>query len=99
MKFWRYLFRFLQILQVTAVDLDTGNNARLTYKLIPSSNISSAAEEVEVFGIFPNSGWIYVRSSLDREHRDRYDFFCFLSGDLLIIIELLQLWIDNHCNG
>lgn len=27
----------------------------------------------ELFGIFPNSGWIYLRGTLDREARDRYD--------------------------
>lgn len=27
----------------------------------------------ELFGIFPNSGWIYLRGMLDRETRDRYD--------------------------
>lgn len=32
-----------------------------------SDNIS------ELFGIFPNSGWLYLRGTLDRETRDRYD--------------------------
>lgn len=27
----------------------------------------------DLFGIFPNSGWIYLRSTLDRETRDRYE--------------------------
>ncbi|XP_014247424.1 protein dachsous [Cimex lectularius] len=52
-----------QVVQVTAVDLDTGNNARLTYKLLSGE---------DVFGIFPNSGWIYLRGQLDREAKDRY---------------------------
>lgn len=52
-----------QVVQVTAVDLDTGNNARLTYRLLSGS---------DVFGIFPNSGWVYLRQPLDREARDRY---------------------------
>ncbi|KYB28093.1 Protein dachsous-like Protein [Tribolium castaneum] len=56
-----------QILQVTAVDLDTGNNARLTYRLLPGNNTG------EVFGIFPNSGWLYLKGSLDRETKDRYE--------------------------
>ncbi|XP_017772974.1 PREDICTED: protein dachsous [Nicrophorus vespilloides] len=55
-----------QILQVTAVDNDIGNNARLTYRLQNTSNSS-------VFGIFPNSGWLYLRGTLDRESKDRYD--------------------------
>lgn len=103
-----------QIIQVTAVDLDTGNNARLTYRIVggdhnilqhlPTSNnitasgttaaaaTSTATTKIasksttspgsavrysddisELFGIFPNSGWIYLRGTLDRETRDRYD--------------------------
>lgn len=61
-----------QILQVTAVDLDTGNNARLTYRLI-SSNFSKSTESSDIFGIFPNSGWIYLHSNLDRERKDRHE--------------------------
>lgn len=57
----------LQILQVTAVDLDTGNNARLTYRFVSNQSDQDAA-----FGIFPNSGWIYIRASLDRESKERY---------------------------
>jgi protocadherin-16/23 len=56
-----------QIIQVTAVDLDTGNNARLTYRLLPVNNSD------EIFGIFPNSGWLYLKRNLDRESRDRYE--------------------------
>lgn len=26
-----------------------------------------------IFGIFPNSGWIYLRNNLDRETKDRYE--------------------------
>ncbi|XP_055711473.1 protein dachsous [Phlebotomus papatasi] len=75
-----------QILQVTAVDLDTGNNARLTYRIVGGgggdqiahlANKTTApryAEDVsEVFGIFPNSGWLYLHRMLDRETRDRYE--------------------------
>ncbi|XP_018787095.1 PREDICTED: protein dachsous isoform X1 [Bactrocera latifrons] len=89
-----------QILQVTAIDLDTGNNARITYRLVSSANstltlnasgklttptllhpsgatkqtLSSAdAELAQLFGIFPNSGWLYLRGTLDRESRDRYE--------------------------
>ncbi|XP_055849639.1 protein dachsous [Episyrphus balteatus] len=102
-----------QILQVTAIDLDTGNNARLTYRLIDpnSSNsdkkflpnkanltiplgtsgglrslammaikgvttsapITANSDPNQLFGIFPNSGWIYLRGTLDRETRDRYE--------------------------
>lgn len=52
----------LQILQVTAVDLDTGNNARLSYRL----------QGTAAFRISPNTGWIYLAQSLDRETVDRF---------------------------
>lgn len=54
-----------QFLQVNALDLDTGNNARLTYRV---------KEEAlaDLFGIFPNSGSLYLKKPLDREVRDRY---------------------------
>lgn len=51
-----------QILQVTAVDLDTGNNARLSYRLQGST----------AFRISPNTGWIYLAQILDRETLDRH---------------------------
>lgn len=51
-----------QILQVTAVDLDTGNNARLSYRLQGSSK----------FRISSNMGWIFLAQNLDRETTDRY---------------------------
>ncbi|KAL6268659.1 hypothetical protein P5V15_001791, partial [Pogonomyrmex californicus] len=51
-----------QILQVTAVDLDTGNNARLSYRLQGST----------AFRISPNTGWIYLTQNLDRETLDRH---------------------------
>lgn len=51
------------------MDHDTGNNARLTYRL-KSDNSTKGSEEV--FGIFPNSGLIYLKQRLDREVKDRY---------------------------
>ncbi|XP_060532504.1 protein dachsous [Cylas formicarius] len=58
-----------QIAQFTAVDADTGNNARITYRLV------TANRSVEsVFGIFPNSGWLYLKENLDREAIDGYGF-------------------------
>ncbi|XP_070151025.1 protein dachsous isoform X3 [Polyergus mexicanus] len=51
-----------QILQVTAVDLDTGNNARLSYRLHGSA----------AFRISSNTGWIYLAQNLDRETLDRH---------------------------
>lgn len=59
-----------QIIQVTAIDLDTGNNARLTYRLL--TNNATLSDSLGVFGVFPNSGWLYLRQNLDREIKDRY---------------------------
>uniref|UniRef100_T1ING2 Cadherin domain-containing protein n=1 Tax=Strigamia maritima TaxID=126957 RepID=T1ING2_STRMM len=54
-----------QLVQVKASDADSGNNARLTYKL-------ETSEHAGVFGVFPNNGWVYLKRSLDREQRDAY---------------------------
>ncbi|CAB3367491.1 Hypothetical predicted protein [Cloeon dipterum] len=53
-----------QVVQVAASDKDTGNNARLTYRLLGGADAH--------FGIFPNSGAVYLREPLDRETQDRY---------------------------
>lgn len=82
---------------MNATDLDTGNNARITYRIVDagadnasltsssqlhvpsasssssSSTASSSSDLAQHFGIFPNSGWIYLRAALDRESRDRYE--------------------------
>lgn len=96
----------LQILQVKAYDSDTGNNARLTYRLVggeqhqqnqlqkigsirkqsPSSTLSTLASNnngrssissnnnaIDTFGIYSNTGWIYLKENVDRETRDRYE--------------------------
>lgn len=47
---------------MTALDLDTGNNARISYRLKGST----------LFRISPNTGWIYLKQSLDRETTDHY---------------------------
>ncbi|CAH0559984.1 unnamed protein product [Brassicogethes aeneus] len=60
-----------QILQLTAIDSDTGNNARITYRLMPSNN-SDDSDVKDIFGIFPNSGWLYLKETLDREKKDKY---------------------------
>lgn len=54
------------------MDADTGNNARITYKIFPA-NTSVDASNNQVFGMFPNSGWLYLRSTLDRETKDKYN--------------------------
>lgn len=80
-----------QIIQVNASDLDTGNNARITYRIVDAGADNASlthgnnhresslglngpdADLAQHFGIFPNSGWIYLRAALDRESRDRYE--------------------------
>ncbi|KAF2367299.1 Cadherin [Trinorchestia longiramus] len=54
-----------QFFQVTATDKDTGNNARLTYTI-------KEKEFENIFGVFPNSGSLYLKEVLDRETRDQY---------------------------
>ncbi|TGZ56567.1 Uncharacterized protein DBV15_06350 [Temnothorax longispinosus] len=56
------ILRHLQILQVMALDQDTGNNARVSYRLQGST----------AFRISPTTGWIYLAQSLDRETLDRH---------------------------
>ncbi|KXJ82442.1 hypothetical protein RP20_CCG013707, partial [Aedes albopictus] len=79
-----------QIMQVTAVDADTGNNARLTYRILgddqrprsgKSASKPSEASNSEIFGIFPNSGWIYLRTKLDREDQERYNITVIVSDN------------------
>ncbi|XP_053692497.1 protein dachsous [Sabethes cyaneus] len=79
-----------QILQVSAVDADTGNNARLTYRILgddnrPRSGKSSTRAHdssiPQIFGIFPNSGWIYLRTKLDRELQERYNITVIVSDN------------------
>lgn len=66
--------------------MDTGNNARLTYRITGGSQIvqqkskekskrimHDASNITDIFGIYPNNGWIYLRSTLDRETCDTYD--------------------------
>lgn len=40
---------------------------------MPNTSTPLADDVSELFGIFPNSGWIYLRGTLDRETREQYD--------------------------
>lgn len=51
-----------QIVEIQAIDKDTGNNARITYKIAPSTNSSE-----EYFKVQPSTGWVYLAKQLDRE--------------------------------
>lgn len=55
-------------LQVSATDKDTGNNARLTFKLLEGPGQQQASK----FGIFPNNGFLYLKEQLDRETADHH---------------------------
>lgn len=50
----------MQILEIQAIDKDTGNNARITYRIL-----NNGAEEV--FKVQPSTGWVYLAKMLDRE--------------------------------
>lgn len=52
----------LQILEVQAIDKDTGNNARITYRVVSENGTND-----EFFKVQSNSGWIYLAKPLDRE--------------------------------
>lgn len=128
---FHFNFSNFQIVQVTAVDSDTGNNARITYHIISNNQLqqlgnassllkngglkklsgnnkqkllsstsfnggsssslanggsqsassSMDTEIAQIFGIYPNSGWIYLRSPLDRETRDHYELYVVASDN------------------
>jgi hypothetical protein len=49
-----------QLLQVEAKDADSGNNARITYSIVEAKAGRSKATPSRLFGIFPNSGILYL---------------------------------------
>lgn len=65
-----------QFIQVTATDMDTGNNARLTYKIALDDE-----DDDFKFGIFPNSGFLYLKETLDREVADSYSLVILASDN------------------
>lgn len=54
-----------QIVQVTALDADSGNNARVTYRVSGGGGGS--------LDVHPVTGWVYVKGALDRETQDTYE--------------------------
>src|SRR5690606_37798401 len=54
--------------QIEAFDPDSGENGRLTYEILTN-------ETSIPFYIDENTGMLYCSKSLDREERDRYDFY------------------------
>ncbi|CAH2077043.1 unnamed protein product, partial [Iphiclides podalirius] len=51
-----------KILEIQAIDKDTGNNARVTYKILSENNTNE-----EHFNVQPATGWVYLTKPLDRE--------------------------------
>ena len=51
--------------QVEATDMDSGHNGRINYLVQNGQNL-------DVFGIFSEDGWLYNRLKLDRERHERY---------------------------
>ncbi|XP_041987836.1 protein dachsous [Aricia agestis] len=51
-----------KILEIQAIDKDTGNNARITYRVVSENNTNE-----EHFKVEPSSGWVYLAKLLDRE--------------------------------
>ncbi|KOB78988.1 Cadherin [Operophtera brumata] len=54
-----------KILEIQAIDKDTGNNARITYRLVSNSSD-------DFFKVQASSGWVYLAKSLDRETTDKH---------------------------
>lgn len=54
----------MQIIEIVASDKDTGNNARITYRITAEFTNSSHEDH---FGIQSNTGWVYIKKPLDRE--------------------------------
>ena len=50
---------------MTALDPDTGSNARVSYRLI--------GDDAGPVSITSSTGWLQLRDVLDRESRDRYE--------------------------
>ncbi|XP_033119933.1 protocadherin-23-like isoform X2 [Anneissia japonica] len=54
-----------RFLQVSATDNDRGSNARITYSI-------RASDDAAYFSIFPDTGFLYTKSPLDRELKAEY---------------------------
>ncbi len=53
------------------MDLDIGNNAKISYKLIDAKTEDGRTEN-DSFGVTTSGGWIYLRKQLDRETTNFY---------------------------
>lgn len=55
----------MQILEIQAIDKDTGNNARITYRILSNST-------EDFFKVQSSTGWVYLSKTLDRETTDKH---------------------------
>lgn len=51
---------------MTALDGDSGNNARVTYR-VSGGDVGGSLD------VHPTTGWVYVKGPLDRETQDTYE--------------------------
>ncbi|KAG9335334.1 hypothetical protein JZ751_005336 [Albula glossodonta] len=58
-----------KVLDIVATDADSGSNAALTYSIITADSSTKG-----LFEINGDTGEVRVKSPLDREHRERYQF-------------------------
>lgn len=58
------------IVRVQAYDADDGENAQVTYRLLPGAE---SADHLP-FGIDPDTGWIVTVRDLDREEKHHHEF-------------------------
>ncbi|XP_034297968.1 cadherin EGF LAG seven-pass G-type receptor 1 isoform X2 [Pantherophis guttatus] len=67
------------VLHIQAVDADSGDNARLEYKIFELSHLPALASSIQGNTGFPfqinnSTGWITVSTELDRETTENYHF-------------------------
>ncbi|KRZ85830.1 Protein dachsous, partial [Trichinella sp. T8] len=62
-----------KIFQLKAIDLDHGANSQIMFKIDPNQETASN-QTLEYFDVYADSGWIYVRKTLDREMIPEFSF-------------------------
>ncbi|XP_069023029.1 protocadherin Fat 1a isoform X2 [Embiotoca jacksoni] len=58
-----------QVIQVKAIDHDSGTNSRVVYSLDPKQNLQEIAE---LFAVNSETGWVTTLKELDREKINKY---------------------------
>ncbi|KRY34790.1 Protein dachsous [Trichinella spiralis] len=62
-----------KIFQLKAIDLDHGTNSQIMFKIDPNQE-TALNQTLEYFDVYADSGWIYVRKTLDREMIPEFSF-------------------------